>query len=95
MSGYIIYHFDELEPWPGQCCYIWGSATLTYSWSDADPGTGWRGGPTNIRLQSLVISGTNESMIVPYGSRMFEAAARVLEADEHVAQKCVEDWQNA
>lgn len=91
---YIVYHLDEFQPWPGQDCYLYGSAFLTYKWSNADPSTGWRGGPENITLQSLVISGDNDSMIVPYGSQLFDAAARVLEASDHVAEQCVKDWEN-
>lgn len=91
---YIIYTLDEFEPWPEQACYIYGSAMLTYEWDDADPSTGWRGGPVDIKLQSLVISGNGESMVVPYGSQLFDAAAAVLEKSDHVAAQCVKDWEN-
>ena len=92
--SYIIYELDEFQPWPGQACYLYGSAMLTYDWDRPDPSTGWRGGPVKIRLQSLVISGEGESMSIPYGSHLFDVAAQTLEASEHVARKCVEDHEN-
>lgn len=94
MSSYIIYELDEFQPWPGQACYLYGTAMLTYKWEKPDPSIGWRGGPTNIRLQSLVISGDGESMIVPRGSHLFDAAASTLEASDFVAAQCVKDHEN-
>lgn len=92
--NHIIYELDEFQPWPRQACYLYGSATITYKWSPADPSTGWRGGPVDITLQSLVISGDAESMTVPPDSQLFDAVARVLEKSDHVAEQCVRDWEN-
>lgn len=92
--NHIIYHLEEFEPWPGQSCYIWGSAVITYSWERPEPDVGYRGGPVDIRLQSLVISGNDAPLIIPYGSQLFEAVARALANDEHVASKCGEDYES-
>ena len=90
MSDYIIYELEEFQPWPGQSCFIYGTAMLTYKWEKPDRSVGVSGGPYDIRLQSLVISGDGESMIVPRGSHLFDAA----EASDFVAAQCVKDYEN-
>jgi len=94
MSDYIIYELEEFQPWPGQCCFIYGTAMLTYKWEKPEPDVGYRGGLVDIRLQSLVISGDGESMIVPRGSHLFDAAAATLEASDFVAEQCVKDHES-
>jgi len=94
MSSYIIYELEEFQPWPGQSCFIYGTAMLTYKWEKPDRSVGVFGGPYDIRLQSLVISGDGESMIVPRGSHLFDAAAATLEASDFVAAQCVKDHES-
>lgn len=92
--NHIVYELDEFEPWPGQACYIYGTAVISYQWEEPDPDVGYRGGPSNLTLQSLVISGDKAPLIIPYGSQFFDVVARALAASDHVAQKCLEDWEN-
>jgi len=92
--NHIIYHLEEFQPWPEQSCYIWGTAVITYNWERPEPDVGYRGGPTDIRLQSLVISGDKEPLIIPYGTQLFEAVARAAAASDHVAAECGKDHES-
>jgi hypothetical protein len=67
---------------------------LTYKWEKPDRSVGIPGGPYDIQLQSLVISGDSEPMIVPRGSHLFDAAASTLEASDFVAEQCVKDHES-
>lgn len=92
--NHIIYELDEFQPWPGHACYIYGTAVVTYDWEAPEPDVGYRGGPANLTLQSLVISGDKEPLIIPHGSQFFDVVARALANDDHVAAECVKDWEN-
>ena len=92
--NHIVYELDEFQPWPGQACYIYGTAVISYEYEKPDPDVGYRGGPSNLTLQSLVISGDKEPLIIPHGSQFFDVVARALAVSEHVAAECVKDWEN-
>ena len=92
--NHMIYELNEFQPWPGQACYIYGTAVVTYDWEEPEPDVGYRGGPANLTLQSLVISGEKEPLIILYGTQFFDVVDRALAASDHVAQKCQEDWEN-
>lgn len=94
MMNHIVYELDEFQPWPGQACYIYGTAVISYQWEEPDHSVGYRGGVCGFELQSLVISGDKEPLIIPYGSQFFDVVDRALAASDHVAQKCQEDWEN-
>lgn len=92
--SHIVYELDEFQPWPGQACYIYGTAVISYEYEEPDHSVGYRGGPANLTLQSLVISGDKEPLIIPHGTQFFDVVDRALAASDHVAQKCQEDWEN-
>ena len=92
--NHIIYELDEFQPWPGHACYIYGTAVISYEYEKPDPDVGCLGGVGGFELQSLVISVSSSTLIIPYGTQFFDVVARALASDDHVASKCQEDWEN-
>ena len=53
-SGYITYEFEELAPFPGYECIVWGEAQIYYEWDSDDYEVGYRGG-FGISVESIKI----------------------------------------
>jgi len=96
MTYLIEYELDEFRPWPNMAVYLYGTAEISYKWESADPSTGYRGGPYDIELQSLSISGHlagNPSYNICHPDPLFAAVEAAIQNNDYVIQACINDHE--
>jgi hypothetical protein len=84
----FTYDFDELQPWPGLAVYCYGSAEISYGWEGPDREVGYRGGPYDIEVESITLDAPLDR-----AHPLYALIVAQLETSDHVAEKCVEDYE--
>jgi hypothetical protein len=84
----FTYYFDELKPWPALAVYCFGEAVISYGWEGPDREVGYRGGPYDIEVESITLDAPLDR-----AHPLYAAIVAQLETSDHVAEKCVEDYE--
>jgi hypothetical protein len=84
----FTYYFDELKPWPDLAVYCFGEAVITYGWEGPDREVGYRGGPYDIEVESITLDAPLDRT-----HPLYALIVAQLETSDHVAEKCVEDYE--
>jgi len=86
--SHFTYYFDELKPWPDLAVYCYGEAVISYGWEGPDREVGYRGGPYDIEVESVTLDAPLDRQ-----HPLYALIVAQLEASDHVAEKCVEDYE--
>jgi hypothetical protein len=84
----FTYYFDELKPWPDLAVYCYGEAIISYGWEGPDREIGYRGGPYDIEVESITLDAPLDRQ-----HPLYALIVAQLENSDHVAEKCVEDYE--
>lgn len=92
--SWFIYELDEFQPWPGLSVYVYGQATIAYSWEGRDRDTGEWPGPCDIEVEEIKIHGsTNEDdwAVLWPDHPLYKPILDALLTSDHVVAACIED----
>ena len=84
----FTYYFDELKPWPDLAVYCYGEAVISYGWEGPDREVGYRGGPYDIEVESITLDAPLDR-----AHPLYALIVAQLETSDHVAEKCVEHYE--
>ena len=96
--SHFTYELDEYQPWPGMACYVYGNATICYTWEGRDRDTGEPAGPGEIWVEDINIEGHIDRVDwQPLDSAhpLYKALEKALLTDDHVVAKCIADYELA
>lgn len=89
--SWFVYELDEFQPWPGLSVYVYGQATIAYSWEGRDRDTGEWPGPCDIEVEDIAIHGDNGPVSLDNSHPLYKPILDALLTSDHVVAACIED----
>ena len=89
MTYHFEFEFDDLQIWPDLDVFANGKAAISYEWEPADPSTGYRGGPTDVEVESVSVGFTHAHFL----EIITDAITEALENSESVVEACVAHYE--